>query len=72
MAPTEFKELNLQFQDLLERAFIQESESSWGDPVLFVKKNGSLKLCIDYRGLNDVTIKNKYSLSHIDELFDQL
>ena len=47
--------------------------SPWGAPVLFVKKkNGTLRLCIDYRGLNNVTIKNKYSLPHIDELFDQL
>ncbi|XP_071914134.1 uncharacterized protein [Coffea arabica] len=73
MAPAEFKELNVQLQDLLERGFIHESESPWGAPVLFVKKkDGSLRLCIDYRGLNAVTIKNKYSLPHIDELFDQL
>mgnify|MGYP004715960303 CR=1 FL=1 len=58
---------------MLEWGFIRESESPWGAPVLFVKKkNSSLKLCIDYRGLNDVTVKNKYPLPHIDELFDQL
>ncbi|XP_071924797.1 uncharacterized protein [Coffea arabica] len=73
MAPAELKELKVQLQDLLERGFIHESESPWGAPVLFVKKkDGSLRLCIDYRGLNAVTIKNKYPLPHIDELFDQL
>ncbi|XP_071912339.1 uncharacterized protein [Coffea arabica] len=73
MAPAELKELKVQLQDLLERGFIHESESPWGAPVLFVKKkDGSLRLCIDYRGLNAVTVKNKYPLPHIDELFDQL
>ncbi|XP_027067870.1 uncharacterized protein [Coffea arabica] len=73
MAPAELKELKLQLQDLLERGFIHESGSPWGAPVLFVKKKeGTLRLCIDYRGLNNVTIKNKYPLPHIDELFDQL
>ena len=73
MALAELKELKLQLQDLLERGFIRESGSPWGAPVLFVKKkDGSLSLCIDYRGLNNVTIKNKYPLPHINELFDQL
>ncbi|XP_071900882.1 uncharacterized protein [Coffea arabica] len=73
MAPAELKELKLQLQDLLERGFIRESGSPWGAPVLFVKKkDGTLRLCIDYRGLNNMTIKNKYPLPHIDELFDQL
>jgi len=73
MAPAELKELKLQLQDLLERGFIHLSESPWGAPVLFVKKkDGSLRLCVDYRGLNSITIKNKYPLPHIDELFDQL
>ena len=73
MAPVKLKELKLQLQDLLEREFIRENDSPWGAPVLFVKKkDGSLSLCIDYRELNDVTIKNKYPLPHIDELFDQL
>ena len=73
MGPAELKELKLQLQDLLERGFIRESESPWGAPVLFVKKKyGSLRLSIDYRGLNDVMVKNKYPLLHIDELFDQL
>lgn len=73
MVPTELKELKLQLQDLLERGFIHESKSPWSAPVLFVKKKDeSLRLCIDYRGLNAVTIKNKYHLPYIDELFDQL
>ena len=73
MAPVELKELKLQLQDLLERGFIKESNSPWGAPVLFVKKkDGSLRLCLDYRDLNDVTTKNKYPLPHIDELFNQL
>ncbi|XP_071939948.1 uncharacterized protein [Coffea arabica] len=73
MAPTELKELRLQLQDLLGRGFIRQNDSSWGAPVLFVKKKDeNLRLCIEYRGLNDVTIKNKYPLSHIDELFDQV
>ena len=73
MAPAELKELKLQLQDLLEWKFIHESESPLGIPVLFIRKNDrTLRLCIDYRGLNAVTIKNKYPLPHIDELFDQL
>ncbi|XP_071926122.1 uncharacterized protein [Coffea arabica] len=73
MAPAELKELKIQLQDLLEKGFVKESDSSWGAPVLFVKKkDGSLRLCIDYRGLNEVTIRNKYPLPLIDSLFDQL
>ncbi|XP_071933123.1 uncharacterized protein [Coffea arabica] len=73
MAPAELKELKIQLQDLLEKGFVKESDSPWGAPVLFVKKkDGSLRLCIDYRGLNEVTIKNKYPLPLIDSLFDQL
>jgi hypothetical protein len=73
MAPTELKELKEQLQDLLDRGFIQPSVSPWGAPVLFVKKkDGSMRLCIDYRELNKVTIKNKYPLPRIDDLFDQL
>ena len=69
MALAELKELKLQLQDLLEHGFIRESDSPLGAPGLFVKKNdGSLKRCIDY--LNDVTVKNKYPLPNIDELFD--
>ncbi|CAJ2662068.1 unnamed protein product [Trifolium pratense] len=73
MAPAELKELKEQLQDLLDKGFIRASTSPWGAPVLFVKKkDGSMRLCVDYRQLNKVTIKNKYPLPRIDELFDQL
>ncbi|XP_061993339.1 uncharacterized protein LOC133711199 [Rosa rugosa] len=73
MAPKELKELQTQIKGLLDMGFIRPSASSWGAPVLFVKKkDGSLQLCIDYRQLNKVTIKNKYPLPRIDDLFDQL
>ncbi|KAL5547177.1 hypothetical protein UlMin_006864 [Ulmus minor] len=73
MAPTEMIELRKQLQELLDRGFIRPSVSPWGAPVLFAKKHdGSLRLCVDYRQLNRVTIKNKYPLPRIDELFDQL
>ncbi|XP_038979924.1 uncharacterized protein LOC120110029, partial [Phoenix dactylifera] len=73
MAPAEMKELKKQLQDLLNKGFIRPSISPWGAPVLFVKKkDGSMRLCIDYREINKVTIKNKYPLSRIDDLFDQL
>ena len=67
MAPVEFKELMLQLQDLLERGFIRKIRSLWGALVLFVKKtDGTLKLCTDYCGMNDVIIMNNYPLPHID------
>ena len=73
MAPTELKELKKQLQELLDKGFIRLSTSPWGELVLFVKKkDGTLRLCIDYRELNKVTIKNKYPLPRIDDLFDQL
>ena len=73
MAPLELKELKTQLQDLLDRGFIQPSVSPWGAPVLFVKKkDGTMRLCIDYRQLNQVTVKNRYPLPRIDDLFDQL
>ncbi|KAA3487596.1 Retrotransposable element Tf2 [Gossypium australe] len=73
MAPTELKELKSQLQKLTDKGFARPSFSRWGAPVLFVKKkNGSMRLCIDYRQLNKVTIKNKYPLPRIDDLFDQL
>ena len=60
-------------QELLDKGFIRPSVSSWGAPVLFVKKkDGSVRLCIDYKELNRVTIKNEYPLPRIDDLFDQL
>nr|GEW94427.1 putative reverse transcriptase domain-containing protein [Tanacetum cinerariifolium] len=73
MAPIELKELRDQLQELLERGFIRPSVSPWGAPVLFVKKkDGSMRLCIDYRELNKITIRNRYPLPRIDDLFDQL
>jgi hypothetical protein len=73
MAPSELKELKKQLENLVGRGFIRLSVSPWGVPVLFVrKKDGSLRLCTDYRELNRVTIKNKYALPRIDDLFDQL
>ena len=73
MAPAELKELKEQLQELLDQGFIQPSVSPWGAPVLFVKKkDGTLRLCIDYRGLNQITVKNKYPLPLIKELFEQL
>ncbi|KAH0678966.1 hypothetical protein KY284_020051 [Solanum tuberosum] len=73
MAPVELKELKEQLKDLLDKGFIRPSVSPWGAPVLFMrKKHGSLRMCIDYRQLNKVTIKNKYPLPRIDDLFDQL
>ncbi|KAF3645199.1 RNA-directed DNA polymerase -like protein [Capsicum annuum] len=73
MAPIELRELKEQLKDFLEKGFIRPSVSPWGAPVLFVhKKDGSLRMCIDYRQLNKVTIKNKYPLLRIYDLFDQL
>jgi hypothetical protein len=73
MAPVELKELKEQLQEILDTGFIRPSVSSWGAPVLFVKKkDGTMRLCIDYRELNRFTIKNKYRLPRIDDLFDQL
>jgi hypothetical protein len=71
--PAELEELKKQLQELLDKGFIRPSTSPWGCPALFVKKkDGSLRLCIDYRPLNAVTIKNKYPFPCIDVLFDQL
>ena len=73
MAPTELAELKKQLQELLDKGLIRPSVSPWGAPILFVKKKDeSLRLCIDYRELNRVTVKNKYPLPRIDDLFDQL
>ncbi|XP_012837830.1 PREDICTED: uncharacterized protein LOC105958366 [Erythranthe guttata] len=73
MVPLELKELKDQIQDLIDKKFIRPSFSPWGAPVLFVKKkDGTLRMCIDYRELNKVTVKNKYPLPRIDDLFDQL
>jgi hypothetical protein len=73
MPPAELAELKKQLQELLDKGFIRPSTSPWGCPALFVKKKyESLRLCIDYRPLNAVTVKNKYPLPRIDVLFDQL
>jgi hypothetical protein len=73
MALAELKELKEQLQELLDKGFIRPSVSPWGVPVLFVKKkDGSMQLCIDYREINRVTVRNKYPLPRIDDLFDQL
>ena len=73
MAPLELHELKEQLQELFDRRFISPSVSPWGAPVLFVKKkDGSMRLCIHYRELNKVTIRNRYLLPRIDDFFDQL
>ncbi|GKC40419.1 putative reverse transcriptase domain-containing protein [Tanacetum coccineum] len=73
LAPSEMKKLSVQLQELLEKGFIHLSSSPWGAPVLFVKKkDGSFRMCINYCELNKLTVKNRYPLSRINDLFDQL
>ena len=73
MAPLELKELKIQLQELLDKGFTRPSVSPWGAPILFVKKkDGSMRLCIDYTEFNKVMVRNKYPLPRIDGLFDQL
>jgi hypothetical protein len=73
MTPEELAKLKVQLNELLDKGYIRPSSSPWGYPALFVKKKDqSLRLCVDYRPLNAITIKNKYSLPRIDILFDQL
>jgi hypothetical protein len=73
MSPVEMKELKIQLQGLLDKGYICPSTSPWGCSTLFVeKKDKELCLCVDYRPLNPVTIKNKYPLPRIDIMFDQL
>jgi hypothetical protein len=73
MPPNELAELKIHLQDLLDKGFIRPSSSPWGCPAIFVKKKDqTLRMCMDYRPLNEVTIKNKYPLPRIDILFDQL
>jgi hypothetical protein len=73
MTTPELVELKEHIKELLEKGFIHPSPSPWGAPVIFVpKKDGTQRLCVDYRALNEVTIKNKYPLPRIDDLFDQL
>ncbi|GKD51097.1 putative reverse transcriptase domain-containing protein, partial [Tanacetum coccineum] len=73
LAPSEMLDLSNQLKELQEKGFIRPSHSPWGAPVLFVKKKyGAMRMCIDYRELNKLTIKNRYPLPRIDDLFDQL
>jgi hypothetical protein len=71
MTTAELAELKEHMKELLQKGFICPSSSLWGSPVIFVlKKDGTQRLCMDYRALNEVTIKNKYPLHRIDDLFD--
>ena len=73
MDTTELKELKTQLQELLDKGFIRPSVSPWGVPVLFVKKkDGTVRMCIDYRKMYKLTVKNKYPLLRIEGIFDQL
>jgi len=73
MLPKELAELKIQLQELLDKGYVRPSSSPWGCPAIFVKKKDrTLGLCVDYRPLNELTIKNKYPLPRIDLLFDQL
>ena len=73
MSTPQLVELKLQLKEMLDKGYIRPSVAPWGTPVFFVKsKDGTLRLCIPYMQLNMVTIKNKYSLSRIDDLFNQL
>ncbi|GKA19564.1 putative reverse transcriptase domain-containing protein [Tanacetum coccineum] len=73
LAPSELEELSGQLKELQDKGFIRPSSSPWGAPILFVKKkDGSFRMCIDYRELNKLTVKNRYPLPRIDDLFDQL
>jgi hypothetical protein len=73
MATPELAELKEHIKELLEKGFICPSSSSWGAPMIFVpKKDGTQRLCMDYHALNEVTVKIKYPLPMIDDLFDQL
>ena len=73
MPANDLNEVKKQIKELLEKGYIRPSSSPWGAPVLLVeKKDGTLRMCVDYRSLNEVTIKNKYPLPMINDLFDQL
>jgi hypothetical protein len=73
MTTLELADLKEHIKEQLEKGFIHPSSSPWGGPMIFVlKKDGTQRLCMDYRALNEVTIKNKYPLPRIDDLFDQL
>ena len=71
MTANDLEEVKKQIKELLEKGYIRPSSSPWGAPVLFVeKKDGTLRMCVDYRSLNEVAIKNKYPLPMINDLFD--
>ena len=73
MTTPELRELQIQLKELLDLGLIRPSISPWGAPVIFVKKkDGSLRLCIDYRDVNKATVKNRYPIPRIDDLFDQM
>ncbi|MCO5567952.1 hypothetical protein L7F22_021648 [Adiantum nelumboides] len=73
LSHTEAIEVEKQSADYVNRGYIKPSSSPWASPILLVKKkDGTMRMCVDYRGLNSVTIKNKYPLPRVDELFDQL
>jgi hypothetical protein len=73
MSHEELKELKVQLEELLTKGYIKPSKSPYGAPVLFVhKKDGTLRMCVDYRALNKATVKNRYPLPRIDDLFDCL
>nr|GFC04947.1 putative reverse transcriptase domain-containing protein [Tanacetum cinerariifolium] len=73
LASSGMKDLSEQLKELSDKGFIRSSSSPWGAPVLFVKKkDGSFRMCIDYQELNKLTVKNRYPLPRIDDLFDQL
>jgi hypothetical protein len=72
MGTLELKELKMKLEEMLKKGCIRPSLSLWGAIVLFVKNDGTLRFCIDFRDLNKVTIKNKYHFPRIDDLFDQL
>nr|GFC48365.1 putative reverse transcriptase domain-containing protein [Tanacetum cinerariifolium] len=73
LAPSELEELSRQLKELQDKGFIRPSSSPWGAPVLFVKKkDGCFRMCIDYKELNKLTVKNRYPLPRIDDLFNQL
>ena len=73
MSTPELVELKLQLKEMMDKGYIQPSVSPWGGPILFVKnKDGTLRLCIDYRKLNKATINKKYPLPRINDLFEQL
>jgi hypothetical protein len=73
MVTPELAKLKEHIKELLEKGFIRPSSSPWGAPIIFVpKKDDTQRLCVDYHALNEVTVKNKYLLPRIDDLFDQL